>query len=232
MPARGKIIVLEGIDGSGKRTQLELLARAFAERGIAYEQISFPRYEGFFGSLVAGYLNGELGTLESVDPRFSALLYAGDRLEAKPRMEAALAAGKMLLLDRYVASNLAHQGARVPRERREDFLKWIAKLEYEIYTLPAEDIVVYLRVPADAAHQQVAAKGDREYTSRKRDIHEANVAHLAAAAEIYGSLARSPNWATVECFDSKSVGLRAPVEIHGEVLAAVESGISTARTAR
>src|SRR5271167_3598031 len=145
MSVRGKFIVLEGIDGSGKRTQLELLARTFTERGIPFSQISFPDYEGFFGKLVGQFLNGNFGSLEAVDPHFSALLYAGDRLEAKQRIEAALAGGKTLLADRYIASNLAHQGARVPPEKREEFLKWLKQLEYETYALPAEDMVIYLR---------------------------------------------------------------------------------------
>ena len=92
MPARGKFIVLEGIDGSGKGTQLEMLARAFAARGIASTQVSFPRYDGFFGKLVARFLNGEFGPLDAVDPHFSALLYAGDRLGVTPALENDLAA--------------------------------------------------------------------------------------------------------------------------------------------
>src|SRR5579871_2025076 len=105
MPPRGKLIVFEGIDGSGKRTQAEALAREFSARGIACAQIDFPRYDGFFGRLVAQFLNGDFGPLEAVDPHFSALLYANDRLEAKPRLEAELAAGKILLADRYISSN-------------------------------------------------------------------------------------------------------------------------------
>ena len=123
MPARGKFIVLEGIDGSGKRTQLEMVARAFSSRGIAFTQVSFPRYDGFFGKLVARFLNGEFGPLESVDPHFSALLYAEDRRESRPALESDLAAGKALLADRYIASNLAHQGARVSPAKRREFLQ-------------------------------------------------------------------------------------------------------------
>src|SRR5579863_3782808 len=145
MPARGKFIVLEGIDGSGKGTQLEMLARAFALRGIAFSQVSFPRYDGFFGKLVARFLNGEFGPLAAVDPHFSALLYAGDRWESRPALENDLAAGRTLLADRYIASNLAHQGARTRRETRREFLTWLKQLEYEVYALPAEDLVVYLR---------------------------------------------------------------------------------------
>ncbi len=122
MPARGKFIVLEGIDGSGKRTQLDALAFAPSlARGVDFSQVSFPNYDGFFGKLVARFLNGEFGPLAAVDPHFSALLYAGDRLESKPAIESALAAGKTVLADRYVGSNLAHQGARVSREKRANF---------------------------------------------------------------------------------------------------------------
>src|SRR5579863_3581138 len=124
METRGKLIALEGIDGSGKRTQLDLLTGALDARGLSTFRISFPRYESFYGKLVGQYLNGEFGALQAVDPHLSALLYAGDRLEAKPEIEAALANGKVLLADRYIGSNLAHQCARVAVERRPEFLEW------------------------------------------------------------------------------------------------------------
>jgi len=225
MPGRGKFIVLEGIDGSGKRTQLEMLARALGVRDAAYTQISFPRYDGFFGKMVAGFLNGEFGPLGAIDAHFSALLYAGDRLEAKPGMEANLAAGRILLSDRYIGSNLAHQSARVPVEKRGEFLEWLKRLEYEIYALPAEDLVIYLRVPAAEAHRLVGQKGARDYTKLQRDLLEADIVHLEAASEVYDQLARQPNWVRIECFDAAAHALRAPEEIHKEILAAVEARI-------
>jgi dTMP kinase len=231
MPARGKFIALEGIDGSGKRTQMELLARTLAERGVAYALLSFPRYNGFFGQMVARYLNGEFGSLGSVHAHFSALLFAGDRLEAKPGIEAELASGKMVLADRYIGSNLAHQGARMPAERREDFLGWLKKLEYEVYNLPAEDLVVYLRVPAAEAHRLVGMKGARDYTKLQRDLLESDLAHLEAASEVYDRLAREPNWVKIECFDAALHKMRPPDAIHREVLAAVDARILSARTA-
>jgi dTMP kinase len=230
MPARGKFVVLEGIDGSGKRTQMERLAGALAERGVPHVSLSFPRYEGFFGRLVARFLNGEFGPLERVDPHFSALLYAGDRLEAKPYLEAELARGSAVLADRYIASNLAHQGARVAREGREAFLRWLRQLEYEIYGLPPEDLVVYLRLPAAEAQGLVGRKGVRDYTTQRRDLQEADLSHLEAASEVYDGLARQRNWATVECFDAART-LRPPDSIHREVLAAVEARLFSAAPA-
>jgi len=228
MPARGKFIVLEGIDGSGKRTQLEALGLALSRRGIAFAQMSFPTYSGFFGKLVARYLNGEFGSLASVDPHFSALLYAGDRLESKSLMEATLHSGKMLLADRYVGSNLAHQGARIGLERRTEFLAWLQQLEYRVYALPAEDLVVYLRVPVAQAHHLIGKKTARDYTKLRHDLHEADFAHLESAAEVYDALAHQLHWLKIDCFDEASGALRPPAEIHEEVLAAVGARLPAA----
>jgi dTMP kinase len=232
MAARGKFIVLEGIDGSGKRTQLDMLARDFAVRGIAYDEVSFPNYSGFFGKVVARFLNGDFGSLEAVDPHFSALLYAGDRFESKPAMEAALASGKTLFADRYVGSNLAHQGARVSPEKRSEFLQWLRDLEYQIYGLPEEDLVFYLRLPVDEAHRLIGEKAAREYTNRRRDLQEASRAHLAAAAEVYEELARQPNWVAIDCLDVAG-SLRPPVTIHQEIASIIAARIpSPAQAAR
>ena len=231
MSARGKFIVLEGIDGSGKRTQLELLASAFGARAVASTKVSFPNYGGFFGKLVAKFLNGGFGALDAVDPHFSALLYAGDRLEAKPALEAALSSGEMVLADRYVGSNLAHQGARVPREKRHEFIAWLVQLEYGIYELPVEDLVIYLQVPVAEAHRLIAEKGARDYTKLQRDIQESNLAHLQAASEVYEELAQRRHWARIECFDGVTKAMRPPEAIHRDVLAAVESRIFAAHGA-
>lgn len=225
MPTRGKLIVLEGIDGSGKRTQLDLLGPALTQRGIPHCEVSFPNYQGFFGKLVGQFLNGEFGSLQEVDPHFSALLYAGDRLESKLRMEATLAGGKTVLADRYIASNLAHQGARVPPEKREEFLKWLKQLEYEIYGLPTEDLVVYLRVPPAQAHRMIAQKSARDYTDRPRDLQEADLAHLEAAFHVYDELAAQRNWVKIECCYGAVRALRDPASIHEEILAAVQARI-------
>jgi len=229
MPDRGFFIVIEGIDGAGKRTQIDLLREALTRRGFNCATISFPRYDSFFGRLVASYLNGEFGPLDAVDPHFAALLYAGDRLDAKRELEAALAPGKTLLADRYVASNLAHQAARVDPGRREEFLTWLRSLEYEQYALPVEDAVIYLRLPAAEAQMRVSAKPERDYTGHGHDLHEANLAHLEATARVYDALSSAPNWVTVECADPVSGARRTPEEIHRAVLAALEPRLPSSR---
>ena len=232
MTPRGKFIALEGIDGSGKRTQLDLLAQALEARGMEIARISFPRYESFFGKLAGRFLNGDFGPLETVDPHFSALLYAGDRFEAKGEMESALSAGKIVLADRYIASNLAHQSERVPPEKRDEFIAWLKRLEYGIYGLPAEDLVVYLRLPAAEGQRLVGLKSARTYTSRQHDILEADITHLEQTALIYDRLATEPNWVRIDCMDTATAALLLPEQIHRGVLQAVETRILSKAQAR
>jgi dTMP kinase len=220
--ATGKFIAIEGIDGSGKRTQLELLEKALAARGHLVYSTGFPEYDSWFGKMVGQFLNGDLGDLESVDPHFSALLYAGNRFEAKPRLTFALEAGKIVLADRYIGSNLAHQTARVPADKRHEFQTWIEHLEYNIYGLPREDLVLYLRVSPAEAQRLVATKSARTYTTAKQDILEANLHHLEKAAEMYDLLSRRASWTTVQCFDPSRKAMRTPDAIAADVLAAVE----------
>ena len=223
--ARRKFIVIEGIDGAGKGTQADLLTRAFEERGLPVAKFGFPRYESSFGRLIARFLNGEFGPLAAVNAHFSALLYAGDRFEAKPDLEAALDSGRTVVTDRYIASNLAHQAARVPAESRAEFISWLRQLEYGTYGLPVEDLVIYLRVPADEGHRLVGLKSARSYTAKSRDLQESDVLHLKEAALVYDELAQAPNWVTIECFDARSEKLRSPEEIHRDVLEAVDARV-------
>lgn len=230
MSPRGKLIAIEGIDGSGKRTQVDLLAKALAARGHSVYSTGFPQYDSWFGGMVGRFLNGELGSLETVDTHFSALLYAGDRFEAKPKLEAALNAGQIVLADRYVASNLAHQTARVPPEKRAEFLAWIEHLEYGIYGLPRESLILYLRVPPAQAQLLVKQKAARSYTSAKQDILEASLRHLEEATEMYDQLASRASWATIQCFNTAVNAMRRAEEIAAEVLAAVRPVITALAT--
>jgi dTMP kinase len=223
MTTPGKLIAIEGIDGSGKRTQLELLEKALAAHGLQTYSTGFPQYVSHFGKMVGRFLNGDFGDVESLDPRLTAMLYAGDRFEAKPVLTAALQQGKVVLVDRYIGSNLAHQTARVPVADRDEFINWVEHLEYNIYGLPREDLVLYLRVPPPEAHALVGRKSARSYTTAKRDILEASLRHLEEAAELYDFLARRSHWAIVQCFDDAKLVMRPPDAIAQDVLSAVES---------
>jgi dTMP kinase len=222
MPPRGKLIAIEGIDGSGKRTQVDLLTKSLKLRGYSVYSTGFPQYDSWFGSMVGRFLNGDLGSLETVDPHFSALLYAGDRFEAKPKLEAALEAGQIVLADRYIGSNLAHQTARAPADKRSEFLAWIEHLEYNLYGLPRESLVLYLRVPPVQAQALVKQKTSRSYTSAKHDLLEASLRHLEDAAEMYDLLSRRAPWATIQCFDAACNAIRPADEIAADIFASVE----------
>ncbi len=228
--ALGKLIAIEGIDGSGKRTQMDLLQGVIAagEGGHGVYSTGFPQYDSWFGKMVGQFLNGDLGALEAVDPHFTALLYAGDRFEAKPKIEAALNDGKIVLIDRYIGSNLAHQTARVSPDKRTDFRRWIEHLEYNIYDLPREDLILYLRVPPAEAQKLVARKSQRSYTDAKQDLLEASLRHLQDAAAMYDQLASAAPWVTIECFDASKATMRTVNEIAREVLANVEPLLKTA----
>ena len=227
--SHGRLIAIEGIDGSGKRTQMDLLHGVIAagEGGHSVYSTGFPQYDSWFGKMVGQFLNGDLGSLESVDPHFTALLYAGDRFEAKSKLEAALNNGQIVLVDRYVGSNLAHQTARVPPDKRAEFRNWIEHLEYGIYGLPREDLILYLRVPPSEAQKLVGQKSKRNYTTAKQDILEASLRHLEQAADMYDLLARKAPWVTIECFDAARDAMRLPKEIAQDVLAAVNKVTAT-----
>jgi len=226
MPKLGKLIAIEGIDGSGKNTQVRLLQQELSARGYSIYSTGFPQYESWFGKMVGQFLNGDLGPLEKVDPHFSALLYAGDRFEAKSRIREALSRGSIVLADRYVASNLAHQSARVPAAKRAEFLTWIEQLEYGIYDLPREDLVLYLRVPPQEAQSLVKKKPARSYTDSTHDILEASIRHLQDAADMYDLLSRQSPWATIQCYDAARNGMRMPDEISKDILSAVNPILS------
>jgi dTMP kinase len=226
MNSSGKLIAVEGIDGSGKRTQVELLTKTLQSEGCSVYTTGFPQYDSWFGHMIGKFLNGELGQLDNVDPHFTAMLYAGDRFEAKPRLEAALGQGQVVLADRYIASNLAHQVARAAPSRREEFLAWIEHLEYEIYGLPREDMILYLRVPPLEAQKLVAQKAARSYTTAQKDLLEDSLLHLEQAAGMYDALAKRPSWITIECFDESRKVMRAPEAIAAEVLNAIHSLLS------
>jgi dTMP kinase len=221
MTPPGKLIAIEGIDGSGKRTQVGLLEKALTAKGHAIYSTGFPQYDSWFGKMVGQFLNGDFGALETVDPHFSALLYAGDRFESKFRLETALNQGKIVLADRYIGSNLAHQTARVPAADRPAFVEWIEHLEYNIYNLPRETVVLYLQVPPRQAQELVARKSARTYTKVKQDLQEASLRHLEDAAAMYDQLSRRPNWKTIPCFEKARGAMRSQKHIAAEILAAL-----------
>jgi dTMP kinase len=216
------LLELEGIDGSGKGTQAARLAANATARGHRVATFSFPTYDGNpFSRAVADYLNGAFGGADEVHPELAALLYACDRWHARPRLLAALDENDLVVLDRYVGSNLAHQGSKLEGDAREQLLDWLLEVEYGEFALPVPDLVVLLDAPPALARELVGRKSARSYTTLAADIHEADRAHTDATREVYLDLARRQGWHVVRAADDDG-NLRDVDAIADEIWSAVE----------
>lgn len=223
------LIAIEGIDGSGKHTQAEILKAKFQSLGMSAEILSFPRYgQTLFAKCIAAYLNGEYGDLASLPPESVALLYVGDRFESLNIINELSHSHDVLIFDRYVASNLAHQAARVDNESRLKFIFWLAQLEYEVFSLPKADYTVYLDMPAEIASNLIYKKTQRNYTTQAADLHEKDVKYLAQCREVYHLLASmdfASRWISIECVDSQNQVLNFS-EIHFSIWSALERALN------
>lgn len=216
---RGKLIVIEGGDGSGKTTQAQLLLTALKERKIHTKYMDFPQYyPSFHGKTVAQFLRGEFGKIDEVSPYLASLAYALDRASVKEQMESFLKDGGLIVANRYATSNIAHQGAkfREPAER-ERYMQWVYELEYKVHKIPKEDIVIYLDVPWKTGMRLTTQRGGQKYMEGKKDIHEENQDYRQEVEKMYRSLAKKyKHWKIVNCVSG--VELLPPQKIHEKVI--------------
>ena len=214
MKRGGRLIVIEGGDGSGKATQAKLLLQYLEAHKIPAVHISFPRYESHWGKIIEKYLTGEFRDPVMVDPYFSAMLYANDRLAFKDELRRLLEAGKIVVCDRYVPSNIGHQASKVKSQsQREKFIEWLEDLEYGYMGVPREDIVVYLSVPTEVSQKLMK--------DRVKDRHESNVAYAREVSQVYESLARNKkHWFRVDC--APDAEMRSAEEIHERIVEILE----------
>lgn len=190
------LFVIEGVDGSGKSTQIGLLKDFFRKEGYACEFLHFPRTDApYFGELIARFLRGDFGSLKDVDPYLVALLYAGDRRDASEMLRHWLEEGKLVFLDRYTFSNIAYQCAKIEdRDQSEKLMKWILSLEFGHFAIPKPDLNVFLDVPAYFTEKKLssARSGEsREYLKGSRDIHEESLNFQKKVREMYMRIATS-----------------------------------------
>ena len=203
------LIVLEGLDGAGKSTQIRKLRRWFAERGVQSEYLHFPRFDApVYGELIARYLRGEFGDADRVDSYLVALLFAGDRADAAPLIRGWLDAGRAVILDRYVWSNVAYQCAKTEgtEEERRRLMRWILDLEYGYHGLPKPDLSLFLDVPFAFTERKLAQTregDDRSYLNGGRDIYESSLALQRRVRETYLAAAREDErLEVVDCSDA------------------------------
>lgn len=221
------LIVLEGLDGAGKSTQLTLLRRLAAEMGHKTEFLHFPRVESpVYGEMIARFLRGDFGGQDQVDPYAVALLFAGDRSEASEMLEEWLDEGRYVFLDRYVYSNVGYQCAKVAGpEKREHLKKWILKLEFGTYGIPRPDVSLFLDVPFEFTKSRLTAqrKGkDREYLKGREDVHESSLDLQQRVREVYlETAAEDPSLKIIDCSDDYGKMLP-PNEIFQRILENIE----------
>ncbi len=216
-------IAIEGLDGSGKSTQIDLLIRHFQKSGTTTKFIHFPRLnEGIFGPVIAKFLRGEFGEVGDVHPQLVALLFAEDRREFAATLADWLANDYAVLVDRYVLSNIAYQCAKLTNDNERTYLRdWINRLEFEYNAIPKPDLSIYLDVPFDfvtGALEQRRRNKDRSYLNEKDDIHENDYALQRAVQREYEALCeRDPSILRIRCADDNR-SMRRVESIHQEIV--------------
>ncbi len=230
------LIVLEGLDGAGKSTQVKLLKEYLTSKGVNLRYLHFPRYDApLYGDLIGKYLRGDLGSIEQVHPQIVALLFALDRMDASATIKEWLSAGDCVLLDRYVYSNIAYQCAKMAtqgqygpqrEELAEELRKWIFDTEYNKYGIPKPDLNLFLDVPISFVDSKLkesrSGDDDRDYLNGKSDIHEADIKFQISVRDFYlRQTAADKDFVRICCEDAQG-NMLPPADIFNNISSQVE----------
>lgn len=221
MVKKGKLIVIDGADGSGKTTQANLLVKRLRRDGRKVKFIHFPRYEdNFFGKFIAHCLSEQYYNWVNIHPKIASVVYAADRWESKKKIQDWIKKGYVVVMDRYISSNQIHQGGKIANvKKREAFLKWLAEMEYKVFKIPAPNLTIYLSLPIEMVLKLIKDrnyKGARAYLGSKKDVHEKDRNFLKNSIESALWLAKTQkNWLKIECMESDI--LRSFSNIHEEI---------------
>ena len=222
------LVVLEGLDGAGKSTQVKKLRTYLESLYGSLDYVHFPRYDApVYGDLISRFLRGDFGSNESVHPQLVALLFAEDRHGAAPAMKETLEKGGVILLDRYVYSNIAYQCAKLKDEQEAEGLRdWIFNTEYGDFDLPKPDLNIFLDVPISFVESKLKADragDDRDYLAGGQDIHEADIEFQKRVRAIYQRQCEiDPKFIRIDCSDEYGMMLP-PGAIFEKVKAVVDS---------
>ena len=217
----GKLIVLEGTDGCGKSTQMELLARRMEQEQMDFRRLRFPRYENPSSSLIRMYLGGEFGDKPSdVGAYAASTFYAVDRFASfAADWKDYYLQGGALISDRYTTSNAVHQGSKMPPEEREDFFRWLYDLEFGKMKLPQPDLTILLDMPIELSETLMRSREEKTNTSA--DIHEKDREYLRSCRQSAADAAKFYGWTVVSC--AKDGKIRSIEDIHQEIFALVKA---------
>lgn len=219
-------IVLEGLDGAGKSTQIKQLRALLQERGIESCYVHFPRFDApVYGELIARFLRGELGSVESVDPYIVALLFAGDRADMAAQISQWQAEGKVVIVDRYVYSNIGYQCAKIADSEGQQRLKeWILQTEYGYYNIPRPDLSIFLDVPFSFTAKSLTEQrtgDDRAYLNGQSDIHESSLDLQQQVRRVYLEAAETDeSLKVIDCSNCEG-GMDSPEGIFARIEALV-----------
>ena len=211
----GKLIVLEGTDGSGKSTQFRLLTERIEREQIPFQKLVFPQYQEESSALIRMYLGGEFGQKPSdVNAYAASAFYAVDRYASYKKVWGDwYEQGGLVLSDRYTTSNAVHQTSKEPQERQGEFLKWLYEFEYDRLGLPRPDLTIYLDVPTEYTEQMMRSR--EAATGTHADIHEQDLDYLATCRSIGRRAAEFYGWTVIDCVrDGK---MRSIEDIHEEI---------------
>lgn len=201
---KGKLIVIEGLDGSGKSTQINLLAEEVKRRGLEYKQIKLPNYDGESSALVKMYLAGTFGkNPEDVNAYAASAFYAVDRFASfKTIWKDDYESGRVILADRYTTSNAYHQMIKQPMENWDAYIEWLEDFEYNKIGIPKPDLVIYLDMPVEISQKLMTSRYDGNES--KKDVHEANVAYLNACREAAAYASGKMGWVRIDCAEGEN----------------------------
>ena len=215
--------MLEGLDGAGKSTQITKLRDMFRAKGVESEYLHFPRFDApIYGELIARFLRGDLGSVESVNPYLVALLYAGDRADAATTIRQWLGEGKVVIVDRYVYSNIGYQCAKIADSTERNRLReWILHTEFEEFGIPKPDLSLFLDVPfafTERKLSEVREGEDREYLQGGKDIHEASLDLQRRVREVYFESATMDDELKVVNCSTEEGGMASPEAIFERIM--------------
>ena len=221
---QGKLIVMEGIDGSGKSTQYQKLCEKLTELGVDYRCVRFPRYQEESSALIRAYLGGEFGSKPGdVNAYAASTFYAVDRFASfKTDWGEYYKNGGLVLCDRYTTSNACHQGSKVAEEERQAYLDWLYHFEFEQMGLPKPDLVLYLDIDIEVSRRQMQQR--QNDTNTKADIHEKDFAYLSACLDAGHYAADHYGWQRIQCVSDGA--MRSIEDIHGDILNAVLDAVN------
>lgn len=216
---RGKLIVIEGLDGSGKATQAKLLCESLEKQGLKVRKVSFPDYDSASSALVKMYLNGEFGKdPNDVNAYAASSFYAVDRYASyKKDWGKFYEDGGVIVADRYTTSNAIHQCSKLSEDKWDEYLEWLFDFEYEKLGIPAPDAVIYLKVDTEVSQKLMTGRYDGDES--KKDIHEGNIDYLNRSRKAAAYCSKKLGWKEIECCCEN--GMRSIEEIHNDVLSRI-----------